>query len=154
MQPLMTLFDESSLYLINRRFTEFRLIELEVIEECNSSSSPSWKSFALLYDMETCYATKSYFACILIAATAIEASLATFYGNKSEGLYKDLKKSKYAAEADWLRLLRNSIVHKPNSNVVELRITQEREKELDEKCKAAFRLVHTIYLNPVKSDSV
>jgi len=99
--------------------------------------------------MELCYASGAYYACLVIACTSIEACLNHEFGDDG-ALKTKLEQSGYAPEADWLRVIRNKIVHRNDHSIVKFHLMDENEQELKELCRKAFALVHTIYYNPIK----
>ena len=141
-------FDDKFLVGFNSRFHEFRAIEASVVigkSNCNSSG----KAFSLLYDMELCYSAKAYYACLIIACTAIESILSHELGEK-DNLKIKIEKSGYKNEADWLRLLRNEIVHGKGKQIIHNMVHGEIEEELKKQCRNAFKIVHTMHFNPIK----
>lgn len=132
----------------NERFNEFRQIEHDIVIGRVSNGSASHKAFSLLYQMELCYAAGAYYACLIMACTAIEASLSEQVPGKK--LYQKLENSGYKDECDWLRNLRNNFVHGSDANEVYHFPDKEDEDTIIEQCKYAFKLVHTLYYEPVK----
>lgn len=132
----------------NRRFQEFREIECEVISACKVNRNASPKAFSLVYEMELCYSAGAYYACLILACSAIEASLSEEI--KGNSLYEKLKQSGYESEISWLRLLRNNLVHGQDVSAVYHFPEEEQLDVLIEQCKTAFRLVHKLYNEPIK----
>lgn len=143
-------FDHEYLKKFNSRFSEFRAIEASIVAGKRKENSCG-KAFSLLYDMELCFAAKAYFACLIIACAAIEACLNHEFGNEGN-LKSKIVRSGYEAEADWLRIIRNKIIHKNDSTIVSHFLVGKQEEELKVKCKNALKLVHEIYYNPIKID--
>ena len=134
----------------DQRFEEFRRIESEAISNTlRNGSDGSYKSFSLLSDMETCYAAKAYSACVVLACIAIESSFGKEMGNK-KNLKSMIKKSGYEEDLDWLRELRNKIVHNEECEFVNYQNVDKSETDMDSICKKAFKMVHTIYLSPIR----
>ena len=140
--------DQELLDSFKEKFKEFRAIEARLVSGKHKDNSCT-KAFSLLRDMELSYAIGAYYACLVIACTSIEACLSHEFGDKPT-LDNKLKRSGYAAEANWLRNVRNAIVHKNDSSIVQHHFSEEHEQELKELCQKAFVLVHTIYYEPVK----
>lgn len=141
-------FAESFYADYNQRVKDFRELEFEITFGQGNPKS-SYKAFALLSDMETCYAARAYYACLVLALAAIEAYLKTQFGDRN--LYGNLEKSGYVHELDWLRKLRNAIVHEDDTESVKYLPRPEEQQILDDYCKRAFKFVHTIFYQPVKS---
>ena len=141
--------DQDFLQEFMARFNEFRLIEAKLVLGKFKDNSCQ-KAFSLLHDMELTYAAGAYYACLIIACTSIEACLNHELGNEGN-LKNKLEKSGYTSEADWLREVRNAIVHKNDSSVVRNHFDEEHEEYLKKLCRKAFVLVHTVYFEPIKS---
>ncbi|WP_079202882.1 hypothetical protein [Pseudomonas sp. CC6-YY-74] len=141
--------DQELLKSFKDKFKEFRTIEASLVFGRYKDDSCT-KAFSLLRDMELSYAIGAYYACLVIACTSIEACLSHEFGDKGT-LGSKLEKAGYTTEANWLREVRNSIVHKNDSSIVQHHFSEEHEQELKELCRKAFVLVHTIYYEPVKN---
>ena len=141
-------FGQGYLNKFNERFDEFRKIEHDIVMGKVSNGSASNKAFSLLYEMELCYAAGAYYACLIMACTAIEASLSEQVCGKN--LYEKIRNSGYKDECDWLRNLRNSFVHGTDANEVYHFPEEDDEATIIEQCKLAFKLVHILYYEPVK----
>jgi hypothetical protein len=100
--------------------------------------------------MELCYSARAYNACIIVSFTAIEACLNNEFGDRGQ-ISKKILDSGYQHEIDWLRKLRNKIIHKNDPFLVYENMSVNKEVEMDEICKEAFLLAHQIYLQPIKS---
>jgi hypothetical protein len=146
-------FTETFLDGFNERYNEFRQIEADSVRG-KGGENLSTKSFALLSELEMCYASKAYIACIMLACTAIEASIKNKIGKGN--LAKKIEESGYKKEVDWVRLLRNDLVHNINSSHIEqscfadVKDIEENEHKLREYCKRAFKLMHEIHFSPTK----
>ncbi|EJG1899381.1 hypothetical protein [Vibrio parahaemolyticus] len=141
-------FDARYLDEFNQRFVEFRAIEADVVMGKRTENGCG-KAFALLDNMELSYASGAYYGCLVLACTAIEASLNHEFGDAGN-LKSKIEMSGYGEEIDWLRLLRNKIIHKNESSIVEYVVDDQQESELKELCKLAFIMAHTIYFDPKK----
>lgn len=141
--------DQEFLKDFKEKFNEFRTIEAGLVRGKHKENSCT-KAFSLLHDMELSYAVGAYYACLIIACTSIEACLSHEFGNDGN-LQSKLEQSGYSSEADWLRKIRNAIVHKNDDSIVKHHFSEEHEKELQDLCRRAFVLVHKIYYEPIKS---
>lgn len=123
-----------------RRFENFRRIELEQIVGPFRYSD---EAFALLRDAELCYAAKAYFASIVMAHSIIEIHL-----KKVEGLtgtaHELFKKAGIIDEVDWLRKLRNDIVHGNSSSQVTYDVDEELATVWERYCLKAFEFMHAL----------
>ncbi|MGY6631589.1 MAG: hypothetical protein ACXIUL_11325 [Wenzhouxiangella sp.] len=133
------------------RIDKFRKIEADLVVGKRSTEF-SAKSFSLLRDIEMSYATKSYYACLVLAFCAIEASLNKVFGN-SGSMKEKIQKSGYADEADWLRDVRNKLVHKESTDLISYFPEPELEKILEEYCIRAFKIAHTVHFSPIKNNA-
>ncbi|MDH4610469.1 hypothetical protein [Pseudomonas sp. BN102] len=143
--------DNAFLNEFKSKFDEFREIEASIVVG-KFKDNACTKAFALLRDMELCYASGAYYACLIIACASIEACLNHEFGDGGF-LKAKLEQSGYAPEADWLRETRNKIVHQNDHSVVKFHLLEEDEEELKDLCRRAFALVHTIYYHPSKQSS-
>ncbi len=141
-------FGEGFLEDFNARFNQFRQIETDIVMGRVSSGSVSNKAFSLLYQMELCYAAGAYYACLIMASTAIEASLSEQVPGKN--LYEKLANSGYKEECNWLRVLRNSFVHGTDAAEV-YHFPDKEEDKIIAQCQHAFKLVHVLYYDPIKN---
>ena len=127
------------------RRNKFRAVEKAYLKSKDGFSKKSW---ALLENLETCYITKAYYALIVVAYAAIEASIKNEFG--SEQKFKvSLKESGYKNDLKELADFRNSIVHDAEGKFSYLP-TGIEEQELDYFCLNAMKLVHTIHFEPIK----
>lgn len=135
------------------RFNRFRTIEAQCIQSLESGlyNYPS-AAYRLLADMEKCYSCKAYYAAIVLAFSSIEIYLTET--EKLRGNSKQLlKKAGLHDEVDWLRQLRNDIMHgNPNKSVKydAFDLNQDLENALEKMCIKAFTLVHSLPLRMQK----
>ena len=126
------------------RFYQFRAIEFGCVQSGGYSYSEG--AFRLLSDMEKCYACKAYYAALVLAFSAIEIYLTDT--EKLTGSSKILlEKAGLSEEIDWLRRLRNDIVHGDSNDLVAydtFSMDDGLESVLDEMCVRAFTLAHTL----------
>jgi hypothetical protein len=122
------------------RFEHFRRIEVEQIV---GPFRYSHEAFALLRDAELCYAAKAYFASIVMAHSIIEIHL-----KKAEGLTGTaselFKKAGITEEVDWLRKLRNDIIHGNSSSQVTYGINEDLATVWEQYCLRAFEFMHAL----------
>ncbi|MEJ2633027.1 MAG: hypothetical protein P8014_13780 [Acidihalobacter sp.] len=128
------------------RFWRFRKIEAQCVRG-KSKDNHCHAAFVLLKDMELCFAARAYYSCLLISFTAIESCL-NHENVPGRNMHEKIQNSGYADELDWLRVLRNDIVHRGKVDHV---IYDEEEQQLEEQCVKAFVLAHTIFHDPVKT---
>ncbi|MCF9331731.1 hypothetical protein J8B03_23360 [Vibrio parahaemolyticus] len=128
----------------HERFERFRAIEFECVQAGMYDYSDG--AFRLLSDMEKCYSSKAYYAALVLAFSAIEIYLTDTEKLKGKSI-QVLQKAGIAEEVDWLRKLRNDIVH-GNSNELIAYDTfdpnNDIESELEQMCLRAFVLVHEL----------
>ncbi|HDM8171164.1 TPA: hypothetical protein P0E23_003804 [Vibrio harveyi] len=141
-------FGQGYLDKFNERFDEFRQIEHDIVMGKVSNGSASNKAFSLLYEIELCYAAGAYYACLILACSAIEASLSEQVPGNN--LYQKLKNAGYEDESTWLRHLRNKLVHGTDAKEVYHFPEEDDKAAIIEQCKRAFKLVHALYCEPVK----
>jgi len=124
------------------RFFYFRQIEAEETVG-KGVFAYSNEAFALLRDIELCYASKAYYACIILAQSIMEAHLKQVEGMRG-GAAQLFKDAGIQAETEWLRNLRNAIVHGSPHEQVTYTVFPEDEQTLEEYCIRAFRLMHEL----------
>lgn len=133
------LYGKEFLHDFNERFDEFRKIELEAIKG-KGTNNFSEKSFSLLQEIELCYASGAYVACIILTCMAIEASIRNHLNSKDR-LVELIKRSGYKDEIEWLRNLRKSLVHDvDNIEIIDLcfadvEVINKTEEQLKDYCK-------------------
>lgn len=124
-----------------KRFQWFRAIETQEIVKGPFRYSP--EAFALLHDIELCYAARAYFACIVIAHSIIETHLRRV--ENMEGWAAQIfKKAGIREEIAWLSKLRNDITHGNPNEHVKYAIYSEDEEIWEQYCVKAFTFMHEL----------
>ena len=142
------MFGEEFLESFTQRFKRFRAIEAQCVRG-KAKSNSCHAAFVLLKDMELCFSAQAYYSCLLISFTAIESCL-NHENVPGNNMHEKIQNSGYADDLDWLRRLRNGIVHRGE---VEHVLYDHQENQLEELCKKAFVLAHTIYYEPIKNSN-
>ncbi|MCC4283285.1 hypothetical protein LL273_06080 [Marinobacter salarius] len=124
-----------------RRFWDFRKIEAAYVSQVPYDWSH--EEFALLRDAERCYASKAYYACLVLAQSVIEIHLRRIHGLKGQAA-KLFQRAGIKSELDWLNKIRNDILHGNPNSIVSYGITEEEESLLEQYCKRAIHLMHGI----------
>ncbi len=134
----------------NKRFTTFRQIEMQQIG--SGSFEYSSEAFALLRDVELCYAIRAYFACILLAHSIIEIHLRKVEGMKGNAV-ELFKKAGISDEVEWLRKLRNDIAHGNTNQEITYAVDEEISIIWEEYCVRAFRFMHDLPVRLCRADN-
>ncbi len=124
-----------------QRFNKFRHIETQ--EVLKGPFRYSSEAFALLQDIELCYAAKAYYACLVLAQSIIETHLARVEGIKGYGANM-FKNAGIYEEIEWLSKIRNDIAHGNPNKLVTISIDNKLEQELENQCEKAFKLMHEL----------
>ncbi len=124
-----------------QRFEHFRKIETQEIEK--GPFRYSAEAFALLQEIELCYAAKAYYACLILAHSIIETHLRRIEGMNGWAA-QIFAKAGIREEMTWLTKLRNDITHGNPNELVSISIDDEMEKTLEQYCEKAFRLMHEL----------
>jgi len=122
-----------------KRFWQFRAMEAECLIPGLYKSSA--EQLALLRDLERCYASRAYFACLVMAASIVEIHLRKVLKH-SGAAQQIIEKAGIATEIDWLRSIRNDIVHGNTSPLVSYNIDSDAEDMLEKHCQRALRFLH------------
>lgn len=124
-----------------RRFQDFRAIEAQ--EVAKGPFRYSAEAFALLHDIELCYAARAYFACIVLAHSIIETHLRRV--ENMEGWAAQIfKQAGIREEIAWLTKLRNDIAHGNPNEHVKYAIFPEDEEVWEQYCVKAFTFIHEL----------
>ena len=128
-----------------KRFQDFRNIEFQSIPSYTPFISAS-QEFALLRDIELCYAAKAYYACLVLVYASVQIQIEYVKKIPKHKVKSFLSETSIQEDHDWLRKLRNDIMHGNINANVKYHSSEDGEVVLEAYCIRAFKLMFKLPL--------